>query len=223
MDSGQTATSLDASGGSCGCAGAGPGVPPLIAFLIPKRYQSTTRLMPPDQPSSSMAMLAAASGSSRIGLGSLAGDLLGLKSSGALFIGILESRTVQDDLISSSSLRKIYGVAHMEDARRSWAKTRISEDRKSGIITIEVTDNDPKRAAAMAEAYVEELNRVVAQLNTSSAHRERIFLEDRLHTGEAGFGIGGEKFQRVREQKHGHRHPGARQSHGRSGGTSRAN
>ena len=58
--------------------------------------------------------------------------------------------------------------------------TTVSEDRKSGIITLQVTDRDPRRAAAIAQQYVDELDRVVTQLNTSSAHRERIFLEERL-------------------------------------------
>ncbi len=58
--------------------------------------------------------------------------------------------------------------------------TGIDEDRKSGIIAITVTDHDPKRATAIARAYVEELNQLVAELSTSSAHRERVFLEERL-------------------------------------------
>src|SRR5262249_47940018 len=58
--------------------------------------------------------------------------------------------------------------------------TDVSEDRKSGIIKITVTDHDPERAAAMAQAYISELDRLVAQVSTSSARRERMFLEDRL-------------------------------------------
>jgi len=58
--------------------------------------------------------------------------------------------------------------------------TSISEDRKSGIITISVTDHSPQRAAALASAYVDQLNTLVSELSTSSAHRERVFLEDRL-------------------------------------------
>jgi len=163
-------------------AGAGLGISLLIAFLIPKRYQSTTRLMPPDQASSSMAMLAvAASGQAGSSLGSVASDLLGMKSSGALFIGILQSRTVQDDLINKFGLRNVYGDREFEDARTDLSDfTNISEDRKSGIITVQVTDKVPQRAAAMAEEYVESLNRVVTEVNTSSAHRERMFLEERL-------------------------------------------
>jgi len=154
----------------------------VLAFLVPKRFESTTQLMPPDsQSSSGMAMLAALSAKTGGGLGAAAGDLLGVKSSGALFIGILRSRTVEDRLIERFSLKKIYGARLEESARQKLAQnTSISEDRKSGILTITVTDGDPKRAAAIAQAYVEELDRLVSQLSTSSARREREFLEDRL-------------------------------------------
>jgi len=156
----------------------------LIAFLIPKRYESTTRLMPPDaQSSSGMAMMAALAGSGGSGLGALAGDLLGMKSSGALFVDILSGRTVQDRIITRFDLRKVYHDRYWEDARKDLAKhTSLSEDHKSGVITIVVTDQDPHRAAAMAQAYVEELDRLVAQVSTSSARRERMFIEQRLES-----------------------------------------
>ena len=78
-------------------------------------------------------------------------------------------------------MKKIYGQRRMEDARKEVAKnTDISVNRKSQIITIIVTDRSAQRAAAMAQAYVEELNGLVAELSTSSARRERIFLEGRL-------------------------------------------
>jgi capsule polysaccharide export protein KpsE/RkpR len=114
-------------------------------------------------------------------LGSMAGDLLGLRSSSDLFIGILQSRSVQDQLIGRFELRKVYSAGRMEDTRRALDRhTTLSSDRKSGIITISVEDHSPERAAAMAGEYIGELNRVVTDLNTSSAHRERAFLEERL-------------------------------------------
>jgi uncharacterized protein involved in exopolysaccharide biosynthesis len=154
----------------------------LIAFLIPKRYESSAVLMPPDDQSSSGMILAATLASKVTGsLGGVAGDMLGLKSSGDLFIGILRSRTVQDGLINKFDLRKEYGTSQWAKTRKILTtRTMISADRKSGIITITVTDNDPRRAAAMAGEYVAELNTVVSQLSTSSAHRERVFLEERL-------------------------------------------
>jgi uncharacterized protein involved in exopolysaccharide biosynthesis len=156
----------------------------VVAFLIPKQYESTTRLMPPDnQSSTTMAMLAAVTSKVGEGLGSYAGGLMGLKSSGELFVGILQSRTVQDQLVNRFDLKKVYHVKLEEDARKQLtSNTMISEDRKSGIIAITVTDRDPWRAAAMGAAYAEELNRLVEELSTSGAHRERVFLEERLKT-----------------------------------------
>src|SRR5437867_3460076 len=154
----------------------------LVAFLIPKSYTSTTQLMPPDpQSTSGMAMMAAMAAKAGGGLGAVAGDLLGLKSSGALFIGVLRSQTSQDRLIEQFDLKKIYSASLVMDARRKLDEnTSISEDRKSGIITISVTDHSPQRAAALAGAYVDQLNTLVSELSTSSAHREREFLEERL-------------------------------------------
>lgn len=154
----------------------------LIAFLIPKSYTSMAQLMPPDtQSSSGMAMMAALTARGGAGLGSVAGDLLGLQSSGALFIGVLRSQTAQERLIQEFGLQKVYGKKLITDARTELDEnTSISEDRKSGIISISVTDHDPKRAAAIANGYVNQLNALVAELSTSAAHRERVFLEERL-------------------------------------------
>ena len=162
----------------------------LVALVIPARYQSVTRLMPPDSQSSSglglFAGMSARNGASAGALTGIAGDLLGVKSSGALFVGVLNSQTVEDRLIDKFRLMTLYRESKIEDARKALAEhTSVSEDRKSGIITIAVTDHDPKRAAAMAQAYVAELDRLVAQVSTSSARRERIFLEERLQTVKA--------------------------------------
>jgi uncharacterized protein involved in exopolysaccharide biosynthesis len=162
--------------------GIGLAVSLLAALLIPSRYIATTQLMPPDNQSGggAGALLAAASRSGA-GLAGIAGDLLGGKNSGALFVGILASRTVQDRLIEQFELQRLYRDSKMEDARNDLAKhTWVSEDRKSGIISISVTDHRPERAAAMAGAYVKELDRLVAEVSTSAARRERIFLEERL-------------------------------------------
>ena len=94
---------------------------------------------------------------------------------------MLNSRTVKDDLIARFDLRKVYSEKLFEDAQKSLDKrTTIAEDKKSGIITISVQDRDPHRAVQLANAYIHELNSRLSDLSTSSAHRERIFLEGRL-------------------------------------------
>ncbi len=154
----------------------------IIAILIPSRYASTTRLMPPDPPAGQgMAVLAGLAGKMGATLGALGGDLLGMNTSADLFAGVLQSSTVQNELIAKFELRRVYGERRWVDARKELTRqTDISIDRKSGILTIQVTDHDPKRASALAQEYVAQLNNVVTQLNTSSAHRERVFLEERL-------------------------------------------
>ena len=168
-------------------AGVGVLVGLLIAFAIPKEYRASVQLMPPDNQSNAGMLFAALAakggggGGGGSGLGAIAGDLLGIKNSGALFIGILRSRTVADRVVQRFDLRRIYRTKLEEDARADLAdNTAFSEDRKSGIVTITVSDGDPKRVAAMAQAYVDELDRLVAELSTSAAHRERVFLEERL-------------------------------------------
>jgi capsule polysaccharide export protein KpsE/RkpR len=153
-----------------------------VAFLVPVRYESTARLMPPDnQSGSGLATAVAAMTGSVGGLGSIAGDLLSMKTTSDGFVGILASRTVEGKLIQQFDLKKLYGDRRMVDACKDLAEhTSISVDRKSQIISITVTDKSPQRAAAMGQAYVDELNRLVAELSTSSARRERIFLEGRL-------------------------------------------
>jgi len=154
----------------------------LLAFTIPKSYTSTAQLMPPDsQSNSGLAIMASLAARGAGGLGSMAADLFGLNSTGALFIGILRSDAAQSRLVEQFDLKKIYGARLDQDARAALDQhTVISEDRKSGIISISVTDRSPERAAALARAYVDELNSLISELSTSSAHRERVFLEERL-------------------------------------------
>jgi len=154
----------------------------IMAFVLPKRYEATARLMPPDQGSGGSAMMAALIG--RGGgdlLGSVGTDILGLRTPGATVVGVLDSRTVADDLINKFDLRKVYGVKTYESARKALSKrSDIAEDRKSGIISISVQDRDPQRAAALVRGYIDDLNLRIENLSTSAARREREFLEQRL-------------------------------------------
>jgi len=158
----------------------------MMGLLTPNTYRSTTRLMPPDkQNGSNLAAMA-----SRLAGSDLAfptEDLLGMQSTGALFVGVLSSRTTQEKIVEQFQLTKVYGnrwlrrQAEEEDACQQLKyNTEISEDRKSGIITISVLDHDRQRAAALAGGYVDQLNRLITTLNTSAAGRERQFLEQRL-------------------------------------------
>jgi capsule polysaccharide export protein KpsE/RkpR len=159
-----------------------------IAFLIPKRYKSTASIMPPDQPNSNALMLAAlASHAGSLGsLGTLAGGLLGGHSSTALFIDLLRSSTVSGHLIDRFDLQHVYRKRYRIDTAKHLARcTKITDDKKSGVITIEVEDESPVRARDLAQGYLDELNKLVTATNDSAAHQERVFIEQRLHAVQA--------------------------------------
>lgn len=105
-----------------------------------------------DQWSSDMAMMATKSAKGVGGLAGMAVDLLGLKSSGALFVGVHRNQTVQDRLIQGYGLQKVYGTKLATDARTALDdNTSISEHRKVGIISISIADRETKRITALTE------------------------------------------------------------------------
>jgi capsule polysaccharide export protein KpsE/RkpR len=159
----------------------------LIAFSLPKEYESGARLMPPEQGGNGAAMLAALVGkSSANGLAGVAGSLIGAKNNSALFVALLHSGTISGHLIDKFDLQRVYHKRYRDNTAKQLARlTKITEDPKNGVISIVVTDEDRERARNLAQAYLDELNGLVARVNTSSAHREREFIEQRLNTVQA--------------------------------------
>jgi uncharacterized protein involved in exopolysaccharide biosynthesis len=172
--------------------GVGALVSSLIVLLIPNRYESTARIMPPENSGGSAAVLAALAGrgSGELGgLGGLAASLLGVRTSGPLFVDLLHSGTVAGALIDRFDLQKVYGKRYRVDTAKKLARrTLVQEDKKSGVLCITVEDSDPVRARDLAKGYLDELNTLVNSTNTSSARLERIFIEHRLQSAEADLG-----------------------------------
>ena len=156
----------------------------LCFFVIPKRYTSTTSIMPPDSGGGASMLLSALAGKGGLGaLGGLAASLMHEHNSTALYISLLESSTIADDLINRFDLRKVYHKRYYVDTAKHLAsETKITDDKKSGVITIKVEDTDRVRARDLAQAYLDELNKLVNQTSTSSARQERIFIEHRLQS-----------------------------------------
>lgn len=155
----------------------------VIAFLIPVRYQSSARIMPPETSGSGTALLGALAGRALGGdaLGGIAASLLGGHNTGSLFINLLQSDTVTGNLVDRFQLQSIYHKRYRIDACKVLIRrTHIEQDKKSGVITITVTDARPDRARDIVQAYLDELNLMVNRTNTSSAHRERMFIQNRL-------------------------------------------
>ncbi|HLZ00311.1 MAG TPA: Wzz/FepE/Etk N-terminal domain-containing protein [Candidatus Angelobacter sp.] len=165
----------------------------VVAYSLPKHYQSVARIVPGENSANSTAGLLnkVSGGTAASGLGMDASTLLGLKTPGAFYIEILKSRTVQDRLIQKFDLTYRYRLCRWCSRTSTYSARKklkafsdFEEDKKSSVITITVTDYEPGTAADMANAYVAELNRLAADLNASAAHREREFLEERLQTAK---------------------------------------
>jgi capsule polysaccharide export protein KpsE/RkpR len=158
----------------------------IIVLLLPLEYESTVSIMPPDSSSDMGTMMAAVMGKASPELAALAGSVFGVKTSGAVLVDLLQSRTVQNRIVDRFNLQKLYWTRYKENARKTLnRRTEVKEDRKSGVISLTVMDHSPGRAHDMAQAYVEEVNHLQAEVSTSSARRERIFLEQRLASVKA--------------------------------------
>jgi tyrosine-protein kinase Etk/Wzc len=152
----------------------------LVVALIPNTFTATAKVMPPQQsPSLSTFMMGQ--------LGPLAGLAtagkdLGLKNPSDLYQTMLQSRTVASALIARFDLQRVYGEDTVRDTEEELKdRTRISV-AKDGVINLEVEDHDPKRAAGLANAYVEELQRVSQTLaGAEASQRKRFFEEQLLH------------------------------------------
>jgi tyrosine-protein kinase Etk/Wzc len=148
-----------------------------MALISPNKYTAKTVLMPPQQGQSAAASALASLGS----LAGLAGGAAGIKSQDELYIALLKSDRLQNSLIQRFSLQERYEVKFLADARKNLdANLKVAADKKSGLITVEVADHEPKFAAQMANAYVEELSKLLGSLAVSEAQQRRQFFEQRV-------------------------------------------
>lgn len=148
----------------------------VISFMLPNIYKASAKLLPPQQSQSGAAALLSQLGGAA---GALAGAG-GLKNPNDLYIGMLKSRTIGDKLIAKFDLQKAYDEETMEKTRLTLERNTIVAAGKDGLITIEVVDEDKKRVAQIANAYVEELVKLTKVLAVTEASQRRVFFERQL-------------------------------------------
>lgn len=148
-----------------------------LSFLIPKTYTSRTVFLPPQQQQSSAASAIAQLGA----LSGLVGAASGIKSPADQYVALVQSTTVADRLIDEFKLLQVYDEQFRFKAREELAlNTRVLLGKKDGLITVEVDDRDPQRAADIANRYVDELRLLTAQLALTEAQQRRAFFEVQL-------------------------------------------
>lgn len=154
----------------------------VVALLLPVRYEGKVMLLPPQQNSSiASALLGQMGNLGGLGaLGSLTGGL-GLKTPADMYISMLTSRTVEDAMIRRFGLMGEYKLKRMSEVRKELERrTTAVAGTKDGMIRLTVEDGDPKRAAEMANGYVDEFRKLSATLAITEAARRRLFFEREL-------------------------------------------
>jgi tyrosine-protein kinase Etk/Wzc len=148
----------------------------VAAMLLPGMYSATTTLFPPTRIDSVAKSLL---GNDSL-LTGFSGSDLGLINPTGRCIALLKSRSVQDAIVDEFDLRRLYSVKRYEDARRKLDdRSQVMAD-KEGTISIAVDDPDPKRAADIANAYVDQLRLLNWRLSKSEAEERRTFYEQQL-------------------------------------------
>jgi uncharacterized protein involved in exopolysaccharide biosynthesis len=148
-----------------------------VSFALPKTYLSRTLFVPPQQQQS-----AAASAIAQLGaLSGLAGAAAGIKTPADQYVALLQSTTVADHLIDEFKLMQVYDVVYRDKARLALAdNVRITLGKKDGLITVEVEDESPQRAADMANRFVDELRNLTSRLALTEAQQRRVLFETQL-------------------------------------------
>jgi uncharacterized protein involved in exopolysaccharide biosynthesis len=148
----------------------------VVALLQPKYFNAQIRLMPPTSNSGSgqAALLGALGGAGG------AASMLGIKTPGDLYVGLLKSRSISDHLIAKFSLKEAYKIKTAQNTRQQLSSLTKVISGKDGIINIDVEDQDPKRAAAIANEYFSALQTMMQRMAVTEAGQRRSFFETQL-------------------------------------------
>jgi tyrosine-protein kinase Etk/Wzc len=163
----------------------------VVSLLMTPIFTAKTVMMPPQQQQSGAASALASLG----GLAGLAGAAAGIKSPDEMYVAFMQSEGMQNAVIKRLSLLERYNTKSMTDARNALkGSVRVTPDKKTGLITIEVDDKDPEFAAQLANVQVEELRNLLGRLAVTEAQQRRMFYEqqikkaqDELASAEASF------------------------------------
>ena len=148
----------------------------IVVLLMPKTYTATSTILPPQQKQSALNSMMGQIGAIA---GLSVGDL-GLRNPDDVFVAMLTSRTIEDNLINRFDLQKVYGKTRYQDAQKKLQKNSEIIATKEGLISISVTDHDPNRAADIANAYVQELYSLNQNMAITEASQRRLFYEQQL-------------------------------------------
>jgi tyrosine-protein kinase Etk/Wzc len=152
-----------------------------ISFAITPTFTAQTSFLPPQQQQGMAASMLASLGA----LGGLAGAATGLKNPNDQYVAFLKSNSIKDALIERFDLMNRYEAKYKQDARKELEEKAKIASGKDGLITVSVDDHDPKMAADIANAHVQELTQLMGRLAVTEAQQRRKFFETQLEQTQA--------------------------------------
>ncbi len=148
----------------------------IVLIFVKPTYTAKASFLPPNSMSSGSSAILSQLGA----LGGAGASLGGLKDPSLVYIGILQSRTIADDLIRKFDLAKVYKTKKMSKTEKALAAHSSFLSGKDTIISISVEDHDPQRAADIANGYLSELHIQNDRISFTEAGQRRIFFEEQL-------------------------------------------
>jgi len=146
------------------------------SLSLPNIYTSSTKILPPQQSQSSASAMLSQLG----GLAGMAGSSLGIKNPNDLYVAMLKSRSVMEKIARRFDLQKIYEQKTLTEILSALDGSTVISSGKDGVITVEVSDKDPQLAANMANAFIEELNKLMQTYSLTDASQKRTFFDQQL-------------------------------------------
>ncbi|HEV2396676.1 MAG TPA: GNVR domain-containing protein [Candidatus Sulfotelmatobacter sp.] len=175
----------------------------VLALVLPVTYEAQAVLLPPAAQSSSLASALLGQIGNLGSLGSLSAVAggFGMKTPTDMYVSLLKSRTVEDATIQRFGLMSEYKTKRLSDARKVFeSRANVVAGQKDGLIRITVEDHDAKRAAEIANGYVEEFKKLSASLAITEAARRRLFFEQQLEPAKEQLAAAEEAMRKTQQE-----------------------
>lgn len=146
------------------------------SLLLPNYYEARTSFLPPQANQSSSSLMAGQLSA----ITGISTREMGLKNPSDLYVALLGSEAVGNALVERFHLKEVLGESRLSDTRTKLARRTSINAGKDGLVAVVFEDRDPKRAADIANGYVEELQHLNSRLAISEAAQRRLFFAQQL-------------------------------------------
>jgi uncharacterized protein involved in exopolysaccharide biosynthesis len=151
----------------------------IAALVWPQSWRAGVTLLPPDRRMDNPVFLPG--GLDQIGTTLRGITLRQVATPTDIFVAILESRNVAERIVERFGLQEEYGLRSVNKAVARFGEDLAVSTTREGLIQVTAVASSAERAAGIANALVEELDRVNQELAGREATSVREFVEGELN------------------------------------------